>query len=800
MTKEDDPDSLLKGFDYTGTFNEVIPDVELEPGNNVFTLLAKDKVTGLSGASEWSGVVPVTTDPVDETFTFDDFHMSGALSPITQETIWLTLTMLGGETVSATLLETGNNTGEFRNGDDSIILELQQKGTDPITGGTILGAEMTVSKLDSDFIVSQRPFDLTEKPNLPGQFDGGFTQTRLPEEMTDFRHSVLGPTSTFLLQETEPLDPVCYALEIIASPPVLLQTQGLRTANGLHPVVQVDGHAYLANSTQPTKREVLFAALKKSVDFRNVTVGSIIAGYTDYEIGLAQGFAIDGAWGDIEGIGEAAWFSMKYLSPIGQAIQAAKLTMADGSEKAMFARKALKAGAFIIQAKLIADEFALNLPGVQYAILTGDDIFIRHMSKEAQFAVACISDLVLDVCTKLVQMSWRDRGRIVGQAAWMAFITVATEGIGVALKAGKLGVMCKVLAKLEKVLPESDETRVMVRELASTYEKCKTMCFVAGTDVMTADGLKDIETIVPGDMVLSRDPETGQQCYKPVLQTFITHPSALYHVDYSSGGELVCTGVHPFYVVNRHEFVPAEELVVGDELSLADGTWTFVTGLTVEQAPAGRTYTTYNFEVQDYHTYFVGAEGVWVHNMGLYNCEALAETFERVLKQTGSASEAFGTIAADATSWIANGFMSGLDYARIIEKFAGEMRPLVAGNAMADLAEWRRILKLGDVGTELGGKEFVLARLEGDGVARYAINIEKHSNPAGMNAYSYTHSEMNLLIDGAQRGTIRGKRLKMYVDKEPCKGCQGMFRNRMQAYGIEDLEVFGPNGYRWPPV
>lgn len=119
---------------------------------------------------------------------------------------------------------------------------------------------------------------------------------------------------------------------------------------------------------------------------------------------------------------------------------------------------------------------------------------------------------------------------------------------------------------------------------------------------------------------------------------------------------------------------------------------------------------------------------------------------------------------------------------------------------MADLAEWRRILKLGDVGTELGGKEFVLARLEGDGVARYAINIEKHSNPAGMNAYSYTHSEMNLLIDGAQRGTIRGKRLKMYVDKEPCKGCQGMFRNRMQAYGIEDLEVFGPNGYRWPPV
>jgi len=43
-----------------------------------------------------------------------------------------------------------------------------------------------------------------------------------------------------------------------------------------------------------------------------------------------------------------------------------------------------------------------------------------------------------------------------------------------------------------------------------------------------------------------------------------------------------------------------------------------------ENAPAGETFTTYNFEVADYHTYFAGAEGIWVHNTGLDPCELIS--------------------------------------------------------------------------------------------------------------------------------------------------------------------------------
>jgi hypothetical protein len=37
-------------------------------------------------------------------------------------------------------------------------------------------------------------------------------------------------------------------------------------------------------------------------------------------------------------------------------------------------------------------------------------------------------------------------------------------------------------------------------------------------------------------------------------------------------------------------------------------------GIGQQFAAAGTTFTTYNFEVQDFHTYFVGDDGVWVHN------------------------------------------------------------------------------------------------------------------------------------------------------------------------------------------
>ncbi len=56
--------------------------------------------------------------------------------------------------------------------------------------------------------------------------------------------------------------------------------------------------------------------------------------------------------------------------------------------------------------------------------------------------------------------------------------------------------------------------------------------------------------------------------------------------------------------------MPAAELVPGDEVRSVQGNW-----LRVESSVwTGKRETVYNLEVADYHTYFVGELGVWVHN------------------------------------------------------------------------------------------------------------------------------------------------------------------------------------------
>jgi len=84
--------------------------------------------------------------------------------------------------------------------------------------------------------------------------------------------------------------------------------------------------------------------------------------------------------------------------------------------------------------------------------------------------------------------------------------------------------------------------------------------------------------------------------------------------------EIKVSGEHPFWVADKG-WVSARQLAINDRLEITDNTYVAVTGLTSVQAKLGETFTTYNFEVDDFHTYFVlqegktnGAFAVLVHN------------------------------------------------------------------------------------------------------------------------------------------------------------------------------------------
>lgn len=152
--------------------------------------------------------------------------------------------------------------------------------------------------------------------------------------------------------------------------------------------------------------------------------------------------------------------------------------------------------------------------------------------------------------------------------------------------------------------------------------------------VLTTAGLVAIEKLKAGDVVISTNPDTLETAGKPVLETYVRQVNKLVHITINSE-EIVTTDNHPFYVQNR-DFIEAGNLLVGDKLISVNGEDLIVDDYYIELTE--ETVSVYNFQVEDFHTYFVGDCTVWVHNKNCTpeNKQSLKEHLEGTADNTGA--------------------------------------------------------------------------------------------------------------------------------------------------------------------
>ena len=157
-------------------------------------------------------------------------------------------------------------------------------------------------------------------------------------------------------------------------------------------------------------------------------------------------------------------------------------------------------------------------------------------------------------------------------------------------------------------------------------------CFVAGTLIHTEDGLVPIEEIKPDQLVWAEDSETGERALKRVVCLFRNEKYELVHVQVN-GETITCTTEHPFYVPGKG-WVVAKDLQANDRLELLDGGEAYIDSVNLESLD--EPVKVYNFEVEEFHTYFVGASSYLVHNvcMGSRNQKvaAAAKKVEKPIK------------------------------------------------------------------------------------------------------------------------------------------------------------------------
>ena len=161
-----------------------------------------------------------------------------------------------------------------------------------------------------------------------------------------------------------------------------------------------------------------------------------------------------------------------------------------------------------------------------------------------------------------------------------------------------------------EALDDVHDASKVIDDLAEATIKCDGLCFVAGTKVIAEDGTKNIECVQTGDLVWAWDEATDTVALKEVVETYINKTHELVHV-FVDGQEIIATPSHPFYSPVKG-WTEAVHLRAGDILVLVNGEYAVVEKVQHEilEAPV----TVYNFQVKDYHTYYVSSVGILVHN------------------------------------------------------------------------------------------------------------------------------------------------------------------------------------------
>ena len=219
-------------------------------------------------------------------------------------------------------------------------------------------------------------------------------------------------------------------------------------------------------------------------------------------------------------------------------------------------------------------------------------------------------------------------------------------------------------------------------------------CFKKGTLVLTEDGHKKIEDIKVGDKVYAYSEKTNEKSLKRVVRLFRNKTKKwinlyIYNKNNKKVEKIDCTPGHKFYLPLFKKWVSANELVRGTLLLLEDGSYSIVLKNIIEELETEE--ETYNFEVEDYHNYYVGNQGVLVHNRNCrnsYGKKGGVAHQKKVAEMEDVLNKKYGTTKVEKEVYVRT--PDGAKRGRFIDVAAVEGKDIVEGYQIGRVSKVKR--------------------------------------------------------------------------------------------------------------
>ena len=201
--------------------------------------------------------------------------------------------------------------------------------------------------------------------------------------------------------------------------------------------------------------------------------------------------------------------------------------------------------------------------------------------------------------------------------AWIGLVGDVVDLLPIVSGVGEATDLIRATTKVDDVVDAVDDvhdtTKAIDRIGEATTKTTKMMegaCFVEGTLISTESGLVSIDNIEVGMYVYAYDTNTLKLSLKKVVNVFERTTTELVHIEVN-GEKITTTPTHPFWV-HGIGWVNAIDLREGYRLQLINGDLATIDNISHQTFDIG--ITVYNFEVEEYHTYFVSESSVLVHN------------------------------------------------------------------------------------------------------------------------------------------------------------------------------------------